>query len=192
MLVDALKEQDEDQFFALAQAMNADLLARIPHPLDPDDRDPDDDASAWWDRGTVDEDTLLCEAARYGCPRVVAHLLALGEDPNHLGNSRVTALAAYVFQSFADQKEAEATAGIMVQLLHAGADPDLGWDDAAGQAMTGGISSARSLARRKADRLNSTWALWVLEEWWPAVLRQRALDDQLPPSERPAAPTPRL
>lgn len=103
LLVQAVKECDVQTYHVLL-VNGADPLKRFPLP----DPDPEDE-HYWYDSydgyygdyeashaRPTEEDTLLFLAARVGCADIVAHLLALGEDPEHRGASRQNALEAWV------------------------------------------------------------------------------------------------
>ena len=176
-LVAALAQRDEALFFKRLAAGDLDPLQRFAW------NDPDatgEDPQGPPTHPITEHDTLLFHAAKHGCSEVAKHLLGLGEDPNHLGSSRMTALSAFLMSAPSSQSEARTWIPTLVALLAHGADMDRSW-----VVGTDGPYTARNIARRLAERGGATWPLFVLEEWWPKEGKARHLSNRLPP----AAPT---
>lgn len=180
-LVLALSQRDEALFFNLLEASKFDPLERFAWS-EPEDTEQD---SLEETHPLTECDTLLFHAAKHGCGLAATHLLKLGEDPNHIGNSRMTALSAFLMSAPASETEARTWIPTLVTLLAHGADMDRSW-----VVGTDGPYTARNIARRLNERGGASWPLFVLEQWWTQEGKARHLSNRLPPAA--ASSTPRL
>jgi hypothetical protein len=125
-LVEAAREGDADYYFTLI-ASGADPLQRREYDQEEYDRYCyDDDAyGETYYRTPVptQHDTILCIAARSGCARIVEHLIGLGEDIQHIGQSGYPALAYWAKGWNNAHKDCQREETFRL-LIEAGATPD--------------------------------------------------------------------
>lgn len=170
-LVDALAQRDEALFFKRLAESSVDPLQRFAW------NNPEEEADAGDTHPITEHDTLLFHAAKHGCGQVATYLLEQGEDPNHLGASRLTAMAAFLMSAPASETEAKGWLPALVTLLAHGAEMDRSW-----VIGTEGPYTARNIARRLTERGGATWPQFVLEQWWPQEGKARHLNNRLPPA----------
>lgn len=166
-LLEALTSGDERLFLSLLASGETDPLVRVSWS-DPDPPQHDVDVHP-----VTEQDTLLFHAANAGWFKSTARLLELGEDPNHLGSSRMTALSACLMSAPMEEQKASAFMSTAVALLAHGADIDRSW-----VVGTEGPYTPRRIAHRRAERADSSWALVLLEQWWPQEGKARYLDQR--------------
>ena len=127
-LCDAAREGDADYYFTLI-ASGADPLQR--RAFEPDE---DYAYAGWYDDEVygevytrspkpVEYDTILCVAARSGCAAIVEHLIGLGEDVQHIGQSGYPALAYWAKGRPNDSEHCQREKTFHL-LIEAGARPD--------------------------------------------------------------------
>ena len=166
-LLEALTGGNEGLFLSLLAFGETNPLVRVPW-VDPDP--PQHDVNVHPD---TEQDTLLFHAAKAGWFKSTARLLDLGEDPNHLGSSRMTALSACLMAAPVEEEKALAYMSTAVALLAHGADIDRSWE-----VGTEGPYTPRRIAHRRAERAHSSWAQVLLEQWWPQEGKARYLDQR--------------
>lgn len=182
-MLKALTERDEPGFWWLVEQGQVNLLERRPWV-------PNEDAEHYEGVHPVTEEShWLFHAAHWANLGVVRVLIQQGEDPNHLGHIKQTALAALVGnmatlrKTHGEQAILEGLA-CMEALIKAGADPKRSW--AVGDE---GAYSAYNQAARGAPH-DAAWqaAHNLLEGFGRSHARAQALETSLPDADARAKP----